>query len=441
MKNTALIGVSMLALVLAQIACAVSNALSLEPAPTATPEPSSTPLPTRVPSATPTEVVDILFYDDFSQMDNAWIIPRSNYIVGDLHLSGYRMTTSEPDVVYWLSAGDREEDMRVEVDARLLVGDDTSEIGLMCRYLSDSDFYAASITGTGNYSVYKLRSRSWVQLAAGQVALPDNALNNIHLTLDCIGDVLAFSLNDQLVTMAYDSDFRLGKGGIFIYSGLAQDAEFHFDDFYVRIPPEDSAAHISDGAKIAAHIIEEDLELAGFTQDQGELAWEFTNPIPLQLSGEHYYMTWQPLDWTNRHRDFILAFDVKWESTTGFAGCGAILRTGNEVTEDEHIRLETWRFSGLPSWGLEYVKFNRHYGWISGDLRSHEAIRQANGSTNHFIIIANGPEYTVYVNGTRLGTGRGPEAMTQGKIAVFAWQESGQTTCTFSNVWIWKIDN
>lgn len=87
MKNTALIGVSMLALVLAQIACAVSNALSLEPAPTATPEPSSTPLPTRVPSATPTEVVDILFYDDFSQMDNAWIIPRSNYIVGDLHLS------------------------------------------------------------------------------------------------------------------------------------------------------------------------------------------------------------------------------------------------------------------------------------------------------------------------------------------------------------------
>ncbi|UYN90183.1 MAG: hypothetical protein KIT08_02845 [Anaerolineales bacterium] len=429
---------ALLSLASLQIACAVAQS---QPTETVTPTPSSTPIPTRVPTATPTEQIDVLFYDDFSQMDSAWVVPRSNTVSGDLHLSGFRLTTSAPGVVYWLEAGDRVEDMRVEVDAQLLVGGETSEIGLMCRYLSDSDFYAATINGAGIYTIYKLRARNWVQLAAGEVQLPTSGLGNVHLTLDCIGEVLAFFINEQLITMAYDSEFRLGKGGLFIYSGSEENGEFVFDDFYVRVPPEDSPANSSEGAHIPSEVIAEDLELAGFTEDLGNLAWEFTNAIPLQLSGENYVMTWQQLDWNNRYRDFILAFDVAWESTTGLAGCGAIMRTGNQVTEAEQIRLETWRFSGLPSWGLEYVKFNRHYGWISGELRPNNAIRQGNGSTNHYVIVANGPEFTVYVNGMRLGSGRAPEALTQGKLALFAWQESGQTKCTFSNVWVWKIDN
>jgi len=49
-----------------------------------------------------------------------------------------------------------------------------------------------------------------------------------------------------------------------------------------------------------------------------------------------------------------------------------------------------------------------------------------------------GTTFTAYVNGTRLGRAVDSK-LSEGRIAFFAWQESGETTCTFDNTWIWDL--
>jgi len=42
----------------------------------------------------------------------------------------------------------------------------------------------------------------------------------------------------------------------------------------------------------------------------------------------------------------------------------------------------------------------------------------------------------VYANGDRLGAFT-DKTLSEGIVAYMAWQESGQTTCTFTNSWLW----
>jgi hypothetical protein len=44
-----------------------------------------------------------------------------------------------------------------------------------------------------------------------------------------------------------------------------------------------------------------------------------------------------------------------------------------------------------------------------------------------------------YANGERLSNVI-ISTMNKGRIGLFAWQESGKSTCTYENGWIWVLD-
>lgn len=180
--------------------------------------------------------------------------------------------------------------------------------------------------------------------------------------------------------------------------------------------------------------IDAELQTVNLSTERGRLAWLGSGPtsITLDTYGTHW---WIPLGEDVYYSDFVLRADVTWESTSGLATCGFWIR-GESTDEDaEHYAFEALRLSGLPAWIVGYWKDNLPIG---GNPHTSRAIHQELGSTNQYLFVAEGNELAIYVNGESLGKVT-ISKLREGIIAFYASQESGKTTCTFDNVWVWDL--
>jgi len=184
--------------------------------------------------------------------------------------------------------------------------------------------------------------------------------------------------------------------------------------------------------------VQPDLELVGYSIDEGELGYQMEGPIEIVAELPNFRYWDFPEPFTNPvFEDFVLSLDIVWNSETGFAGCDVIFRSDGDIGDGEHAKLSTMRLSGAPSYDLTIVNFNTIYGVIARG--SNMAIKQGANAVNHYVIAVQGSEVRVYVNGVRLAAGNVKESMNKGEIVFEAWQESGETTCTFSNAWVWEL--
>ena len=185
--------------------------------------------------------------------------------------------------------------------------------------------------------------------------------------------------------------------------------------------------------------IEAELQTIGYSTEQGNLAWASEGPEELNITSFNTYDIF-PLASGEFLFDFVLKADVTWESTGGLAICGFWFRAESDDISAEYYKFQTLRLSGLPLWDVEYWKFNEHRATISpgGKAISSSHIDQEQGSTNVYILAAEGNLLTVYANGNRLGQVTLTK-LGKGLIAFYAWQESGETTCTFDNAWVWDL--
>ncbi len=100
----------------------------------------------------------------------------------------------------------------------------------------------------------------------------------------------------------------------------------------------------------------------------------------------------------------------------------------------------TWRLSGYPAWDLNFWNYGTYQNSISGEARRNDAIEQDNGSTNQYILVLSNNMLTAYVNGTKLGSVPIDAIKDPGGLGIFNRQESGTTTCTFANTWVWVLE-
>ena len=77
---------------------------------------------------------------------------------------------------------------------------------------------------------------------------------------------------------------------------------------------------------------------------------------------------------------------------------------------------------------------------MTGQPKTSQAIKLASGSANEYVLVADGSALTLYANGTRLGTVT-ILRRSEGRLAIFVWQESGKTTCLFEDVWVWELES
>ncbi|MEX1247215.1 MAG: hypothetical protein WEA61_01930 [Anaerolineales bacterium] len=137
--------------------------------------------------------------------------------------------------------------------------------------------------------------------------------------------------------------------------------------------------------------------------------------------------------------DFAWGFDMTWETETGFSGCGFIFRAENDMDRGQQVRFYTTRLSGLPFWAFAIYRYGQWQVDLADGVNS--AIKNGQGSTNHFVVSAHGPNVIFYVNGTRVGATTLPAARATGRFGYLTWEDSGISTCTFSNGWVVEYPN
>ena len=184
--------------------------------------------------------------------------------------------------------------------------------------------------------------------------------------------------------------------------------------------------------------IDQILQAYGRSTNAGHLGWSQSAPEPITASGGGRTL-YSAVAEGQSFSNYVLYTHVAWESEVGAAGCGLMFHSERNFEEGQQYRFYTLRLSGLPAWDVELWEFNNWQATVTGDIKYTSAIDQANGATNEYILIAEGATLTVYINGVRVGTVT-IATRSEGQIAFFTWQQSGQTTCTFEDTWIWEFD-
>lgn len=133
--------------------------------------------------------------------------------------------------------------------------------------------------------------------------------------------------------------------------------------------------------------------------------------------------------------DFVYHTDINWESSGGLAGCGLVFHSDGDINEGQYYIFALMRLQNAPLWEMYYVN---NGGWKSLGHNYSNAIKDKQGEQNELVIITRGANVQAYVNGTRL-TEIDYNKLTKGAIAEMVWQDSGVTSCTFSDTWVWAL--
>jgi hypothetical protein len=135
-------------------------------------------------------------------------------------------------------------------------------------------------------------------------------------------------------------------------------------------------------------------------------------------------------------KDFVVHTEVTWNSTSGLAGCGILFRADEDMQNGGHFDFALMRLEFKPMWDIEYAKFGRWQQTLNGKPTPSDSIQDEPLSTNKMTLVVKGNEFTPYVNGEKLLTVKS-DKQPEGQLAFHAWQESGESSCEFSNSWLW----
>ncbi len=179
------------------------------------------------------------------------------------------------------------------------------------------------------------------------------------------------------------------------------------------------------------------------TTEGGRVGWIQEEPVEIHITGPSGWLYigdgFEVIADGQSFSNFVIHYKVEWTTVGALAGCGLIFRSGPDIKEDKQYQLFTWRFSGLPGWEVEYWEFGVFTSVLPPGLRFNSAINLEDGSTNEYVLVVNGTLVTIYANGTRLSNVT-ISKLSEGVLAYVAVEQSGEATCTFTDGWVWVLD-
>lgn len=191
-------------------------------------------------------------------------------------------------------------------------------------------------------------------------------------------------------------------------------------------------------AEAQAAMIEPELVEVGVNPEEGHLAWVAEDSTPMMVDwhwGESNYT----LDDLGVVGDFVLQLNITWDSSSGLAGCAVNFRAEEDMKDGAHLAFQMMRLQYAPAWDIEYHKFNQWQSTLTGNTVFSSHINDDKMSTNQVTLIAKGGEFRTYINGEKEKVVYS-EKLKEGLISFQTWQESGETTCIFSDAWVWVFD-
>lgn len=179
-----------------------------------------------------------------------------------------------------------------------------------------------------------------------------------------------------------------------------------------------------------------ELEAVGYTADSGTLVYDSKDPLSMTVA--QYNSFWPEWIVSTPLKDFIVHVDIQWDSTSGLAGCGILFRAEEDFERGAQYRFDLMRLSGAANWEIFYKKFNTRQADIVS-FRFDNIIDYSPNSVNTVVLVVQGDLIQAYINGKKMREGHYAK-LSEGGIAFMTWQESGETTCTFRNSWVWELN-
>lgn len=183
----------------------------------------------------------IIYQDDFSSTNSGW--PIDTFAEGSTgYYNGqYRITVNETDYAIWASSGAGGfGDISVEADAVMVGGPEENEFGLLCRFVDNDNFYAATIASDGYYFIWRrLNGGDWelVGMDSGQTSTAIRVGTQVNrIRLDCVGSSLTLYANGTQLIQVQDSSLTTGDVGVYAGSFDVGGVDVVFDNFLIAQP-------------------------------------------------------------------------------------------------------------------------------------------------------------------------------------------------------------
>lgn len=247
-------------------------------------------------------------------------------------------------------------------------------------------------------------------------------------------------------------------------------------------------------ATVAAPIVAE-LEVYGLDPQKGRVGWVH-DPLTLQVEG------YQQFAFGNDHMevtaaDFVLAADITWDTQYGTNACGYMFRSDGDQNKPNQYMVLASRFASghvVFTALLDGELNNLHDFFPKTEDRSFE---WENGTTNRLAVVARGSLIEIYTNNVKIGEvdttqpptpirppsaplkpanindldameiyqneleeyeqtieqfqsnyqiaianhENNPALFEDGFLGMMVMSESGRTSCTFTDAWLWLIED
>jgi hypothetical protein len=187
----------------------------------------------------PAPATDVLFQDDFSDTSSGWDRVHDPNGVTDYEDGVYRIWVNTTNTDVWANPGLDFTDVRIEVDATKVDGDDNNDYGLVCRYQDGDNYYFFVISSDGYYGIGKV-VKGELKLLGSEAMLPNESIHKgnaaNHLRADCSGSMLRMYVNGEMIAEQQDGEFASGDVGLLAGSFDAPGTDIHFDNFVVLKP-------------------------------------------------------------------------------------------------------------------------------------------------------------------------------------------------------------
>jgi hypothetical protein len=201
------------------------------------------------------------------------------------------------------------------------------------------------------------------------------------------------------------------------------------------------AVEATEEAQAIVDLVMVDLEEIGMSEEPGSLGWLQDEPVRINVSGPgtNFY---EPFPSDVVAANFVIKTTVQWESENGFVGCGFIFRSEDNFERGQQYIFQAILFSGLPAWDIELWDNGGFVKNVTDRVRTAGAIHQTQDSFNDYILVAKGGQFTLYVNGERIGSYYDySETRTEGIFAFIGWVSGGRGSCEYTETWVWLLDD
>ncbi|HRN51477.1 MAG TPA: hypothetical protein PLC52_03955 [Anaerolineales bacterium] len=183
----------------------------------------------------------VIYTDDFSDESTGWPIDFFTEGATSYDNGEYRITVNETNYAVWASSGSGNYSaISAEVDAVMIGGPQENEFGLLCRFVDNNNFYAATIASDGYYFIWRrINGGDWelVGMESGEFseAIRTGSESN-RIRLDCIDSAITLYANGMQLVQVFDSSLTSGDVGLYAGSFDVGGVDVVFDNFVVSQP-------------------------------------------------------------------------------------------------------------------------------------------------------------------------------------------------------------